>query len=135
MAGTVIAGKGGSVVIPGTPNAVIAKLTDWSISLQAADLDQTALGDDWEDSVPGIKSWTAKVNGYYVADQDTTGQMALQNALLNGTSPVMQFQLAQGRGYYEGTLNVTGIDVAESNKALATFAGTFKGRGPLNHLP
>lgn len=137
MAGTTIAGRSGSVVLPGTPLQAIAFLTDWSIRVDADNYDQSALGDFWRSFVAGggLRGWQGQLSGYYVADQDTNGQQVVQNAILNGTAITLQLQTGQGRGYYEGNVNITQMDVADNVRALITFAATFVGNGSLQHVP
>jgi len=137
MPGTTIAGRSGSVVIPGTPMAAIAFLTDWACRIDADNYDQSALGDFWRSFVAGggLRGWQGSISGFYVADQDTTGQALVQAAILNGTSMTLQLQTGQGRGFYEGTVNITQIDVNDNVRALITFAATFVGIGSLNHVP
>lgn len=135
MAVTTIAGKGGFVQIPGTPAATVAKITDWSLAIDADNYEDTSMGDDWRTFVPGVKGGQGRANGFCVTDQDTNGQQALQNALLNGTSLVIQLQLAAGRGYYEATMNITQMNIAESVKGLATFDCTYVANGSVQHNP
>lgn len=134
MAVTSIAGKGGSVVIPGTPMVVVAKITDWSAQITADNYEDTALGQDWQTFVPGVKGAQGRMSGFFVADQDA-GQLAVENSLINGTALVLQLQLAQGRGYFEGTFNVTQFNVAESVKGLATFDATYVANGSVQRMP
>jgi predicted secreted protein len=133
---TVFAGKDGSVVIPGTPNVAIAKLTDWSLAINADNLETTALGDQWKTFIQGIKDWQGKVSGFMVADEDQAGQQSVMNALLTGNGDlVLQLQLGQGRGYFEGTTKVTQFNVGNSVKNPQSMDASFVGNGVLNHLP
>lgn len=135
MANTTITGKSGAVTLPGTPTAVIAFLTDYSMQLDAENYEQTALGDQWRSYVAGLRGWQAKMTGYYVADQDIAGQAAVQTAYLNGTAIVVQFNLAQGRSSYEGTANVTQLAIAANVRQLVTFDASIVGNGSLQYLP
>lgn len=133
---TVFAGKDGSVVIPGTPNTAIAKLTDWSVALSADNLETTALGDQWKTFIQGIKDWQGKMSGFMVADEDQAGQQSVMNALLTGNGDlVLQLQLGQGRGYFEGQVKVTQFNVGNNVKNPQSMDSTFVGNGVLNHLP
>lgn len=130
-----ITGKSGAVTLPGTPAATVAFLTDYSLQLDAENYEQTALGDQWRSYVAGLKGWQGKVTGYYVVDQDTTGQGALQAAYLAGNSVVFQFNLGGGRSSYEGQANLTQIAIAGNVRQLVTFDATFVGNGSLQYLP
>lgn len=135
MANTVFAGKDGSVVIPGTPNLPIGKLTDWSISVSGDNLETTSLGDQWQTFIQGVKGWQGKISGYMIADEDTS-QGAVMNALLTGNGDlVLQLQLGQGRGYFEGLTKVTNMNVGVNVKNPESFDASFVGNGQLNHLP
>jgi predicted secreted protein len=133
---TVFAGKDGSVVIPGTPNTAIAKLTDWSVAINADNLETTALGDQWKTFIQGIKDWQGKLAGYMVADEDQAGQSLVMNALLTGNGDlVLQLQLGQGRGYFEGQVKATQFNVGNNVKNPQSMDATFVGNGQLNHNP
>ncbi len=137
MATTTIAGRGGSVVLPGTPLVAVAFLRTWSIQIDAQNLDTSALGDFWRVFVPGggFRGWQGSCTGFYVIDQDTNGQAAIQNAILNGTTLTMQYQTSQGRGYYEGVVNITQQTVVDDAEQMITAAWTFVGTGSLQHAP
>lgn len=134
MAQTVFAGKDGSVIIPGTPNVAVAKLTNWTLTLQADNLEVTSLGDQWKSFIRGVAEWNGKLSGYFIADEDAS-QGAVMSALLTGTSLVLQLQEGQGRGYFEGQVNVTQQNVGNDVKNAQTVDWTFVGNGVLNHLP
>lgn len=135
MANTTITGKSGGVTLPGTPTAIIAFLTDYSIQADAENYEQSALGDQWRSYVAGLKGWQGKLTGYYVVDTDTTGQSAIQAAFLNGTSLIVTFNLATGRSSYEGNINVTQLAIGGNVRQLVSFDVTFVGNGSLQYLP
>lgn len=135
MAGTPIAGKGGSVLLPGTPATAVSEITDWTLQIDAENYESSAMGQDWRTYVPGLRGYQGRFTGFYVVDQDTQGQLAIENALLTGTSLVIQLQLSQGRGYYEGTVNITQVSVGVNFRQLATFDATYVGTGSLQHNP
>ncbi len=135
MATTVFAGKDGSVVIPGTPNVAIAKLTDWSLAINADNLEITSLGDQWKSFIQGVKDYQGKIAGLMVADEDSS-QASWMNALLTGNGNlVVQLQLGQGRGYFEGQVNVTQFNVGNNVKNPQSMDSSFVGNGVLNHIP
>ena len=137
MASTTLAGRGGSVVLPGTPLVPVAYLRTWSLQIDAANLDTSALGDFWRNFVPGggFRTWQGSCTGFYVIDQDTNGQAVIQNAILTGITLTMQFQTAQGRGYYEGVTNITQQAIVDDAEQMITAAWTFVGTGSLQHAP
>jgi hypothetical protein len=135
MAGTTIVGKSGAITLPGTPTAVISFLTDYSLQLDAENYEQTALGDNWRSYVAGLKGFQGKMSGYYVTDQDVTGQGAIQAAFLAGNAVTVQYNLGQGRSSYEGNVNITQLAVGANVRQLVSWDATFVGNGSLQYLP
>ena len=95
---TALAGKGGSIYVPGTPNTPIASIQSWDLTIDAENYDATVLGDNWKQFVAGLRGWNGSVNGFYNVVSDTTGQFQLYNALLSGASIALQMQTAAGGG-------------------------------------
>jgi len=134
MSQQVLAGRQGSVVIPGTPNLVIAKLSGWKITIDAPDLDVSALGDEWASAIAGQKKWQGSLDGYYIGDEDAS-QAAIVNALLNSASLVLQLQIAAGRGFFEGSVHFTQMNLDVNTKNADIVGWTFVGDGALQHAP
>lgn len=130
-----LAGKNGSVYIPGTPNAPIGEITQWQLQLDRENYDQTALGDDFKRFVYGLAGWSGSLTGYYAIVSDTNGQQAVFNALLNATGFICQFVTAVGGGFFEGSTNVTQMTVGTPVNNLISIAFNFTGNGTLQHLP
>src|SRR6266849_5534007 len=64
----------------------VANLDSWELPLAADMYDITAFNTTgWKSFLPGLNGVDAKVTGNY-DNTDTNGQVALQNAFLNGTS-------------------------------------------------
>lgn len=132
---TALAGKGGSLYIPGTPNVPIASIQSWDLSIDAENYDATVLGDDWKEFVAGLRGWNGSATGFYNIVTDTTGQRQLYNALLNGTTLALQMQTAAGGGMFEGLTNITNCAIADPVNGLITIKFTFVGNGSLQHNP
>jgi hypothetical protein len=130
-----IAGKNGSVYIPGTPNAPIGEITQWQIQADRENYDQTALGDDWKRFVIGLAGWSGSLTGFYAIPSDSAGQLVVYNALINGIEFACQFVTAVGGGFFEGIIHVTQFTVGNPNNNLVSIAFTFTGNGTLQHLP
>jgi ABC-type nitrate/sulfonate/bicarbonate transport system substrate-binding protein len=135
MAEVALAGKGGSVYIPGTPTVPIAQVSDWTCQMDADNYDASVLGDSWRHFVPGLRGWQGRISGYYDFVQDTTGQFTLLTAYMNSNPVVVIMQTAPGGGQFEGTVNITQISVADSVRGLITAEFTYVGTGSLQHLP
>lgn len=128
MAATAIAGKGGSVKVVGTPDTVIGEIREWQLTVNRADYDKTALGDDWESKVIGLGSWSGQLTGFFAIASDT-GQTLLNNAILNGTA--LYVELKTSTNTYEGQVNPTQVQVGNPVDNLVSFQFSFDGNGQL----
>ncbi len=135
MAETALAGKGGTVYIPGTPLTPVANVHQWTLTVDAGNYDASVLGDSWRHFVPGLRGWNGQINGYYDVVLDTTGQYLLYNALLTSASVVINMQTAPGGGFFEGTVNITQFAVSDPVDGLITLDFTYVGTGSLQHQP
>jgi hypothetical protein len=131
MAETALAGKGGSVYIPGTPTVPVANVNQWTLSVDAGNYDASVLGDSWRHFIPGLRGWNGTINGYWDVVLDLTGQFVLHNALLTSASVVVNLQTAPGGGAYEGTVNITTFAMTDPVDGLITLDFTFVGTGSL----
>lgn len=130
-----LAGKGGTVYVPGTPVVPIANINQWTLSADAGNYDASVLGDSWRHFVIGLRGWNGTINGYYDLVLDSTGQVQLFNAYINGTSVVVVLQTAAGGGQFEGTVNITQLAVTDPVDGLISIDFTYVGNGSLQHLP
>ena len=135
MAETALAGKGGTVYIPGTPVTPIADIHQWTLTVDAGNYDASVLGDSWRHFVAGLRGWNGQINGYYDITLDTNGQFVLYNNMLNSQSVVVVFQTAPGGGAFEGTVNITQMAVSDPVDGLITLDFTYVGTGSLQHIP
>jgi len=133
MSETALAGKGGTVYIPGTPTVPIANVHQWTLSMDAGNYDASVLGDSWRHFVPGLRGWNGTINGYWDIILDTTGQQQLSDAFFNSQSVVIVLQLSPGGGQYEGTVNITNLSMTDPVDGLITLDFTFVGTGSLQH--
>lgn len=133
MAETALAGKGGSVYVPGTPTVPVANVNQWTLTVDAGNYDASVLGDSWRHFIPGLRGWNGTINGYWDVDLDTTGQQQLHNALLNSNQVVLVLQCSPARGQYEGTVNITQFAITDGVDALITLDFTYVGSGSLQH--
>lgn len=132
---TALAGKGGSVFVPGTPNVPIGEIHTWTIQIDADNYESTVLGDNWKEFVAGLRGYSGSVTGYYAIPTDSTGQQLLYNALLNGNALALQMQTATGGGYFEGYCNITQCSISDAVNALISIAFNYVGTGSLQHVP
>ena len=120
-----IAGKDGSAKIGAN---TIAEVTSWSMDLSTDMLDSTSLGDDWREYITGLNGATANVEVKWDLPNDTNGQTALQNAMLNGT-PVTLNLYVNGSNYYSGSAYISNLNVETpvEDKVSATFDAQYSG--------
>jgi hypothetical protein len=133
MPETALAGKGGSVYVPGTPTVPIANIHQWTMTVDAGNYDASVLGDSWRHFIPGLRGWNGTINGYWDVDLDPSGQQQLHNALLNSLSVVCVFQGSPARLQYEGTVNITQFAITDPVDGLITLDFTYVGTGSLQH--
>lgn len=126
-----LAGVGGTVFLPGTPNTPVANIAQWDLTVTAQNLDASVLGTYWSIFVLGIRGWNGKLTGQYAVPSDATGQYPLAHSLLNSTSIVVNLQTNPGSGAYEGTCNVTQFDISVPFNGIVSIAFTFVGNGSL----
>lgn len=131
MAETALAGKGGTVYIPGTPTQPVANINNWTLSIDAGNYDASVLGDSWRHFVPGLRGWNGAINGYWDVGLDTTGQKVFQDNMLTSTSVVIVMQVVAGGGQYEGTVNITNMAISDPVDGLITLDFTYVGTGSL----
>lgn len=118
-----LAGYGGSVKVGAN---TVAQLGEWSADIDAEMLETTAFAATWKTYIAGLKSGTGKFSGRWDMT-DTTGQLALQNALLGGTTVSLVF------GTGTNTYTATAFVKAQTNKAAVnglveiSFSATFTG--------
>lgn len=126
-----LVGKGGNVKVGA---AVVAELSDWSLDIDADTLDDTSFGSDWKTYLQGLKSWTGSLKGRWDIATDTTGQAALQAAILGGTSVTLALDVDATTPHgYTGTAFVKKMAFGSNVKDLITFQCDFDGSGALTY--
>lgn len=107
-----IAGFGGKLMLGASGGTnTVASVKDWEIPLAADMYDVSALGSQWKAYIPGLTGAMAKCSVFY-DPTDTNGQVALQNALLNGTTVTANFYV-NATHYYSATAYVKQIDIKD----------------------
>lgn len=122
-----LAGNAGSFRL--TAN-IVAEMDNWSLDV-SVNLEETqAFGDTWKERTPTIKEWSGSASGR-LDITDTNGHIALQTALLAGSSVTARFYV-NGTNYYSGTAFVQGSFSAPEN-GLVTANYTITGSGALTY--
>ena len=124
-------GKDGDVVSSGD---TLAYITNWELNIAADALETTAYG-VWDRAyVPGLRSATATVSGFF-ADDDT-GQ---RNLYFNGMSTRTPAQVAVKLKYsatlgFEGNAVVTGLTMGVPVDGIQTFSANLQFNGGVSTL-
>lgn len=114
-------------------NNTVADINSMDFSIDVDLLDTTAYGDGcWKKQIPGLKSWTGKASGKWNM-LDTTGQKALQDAILGGLQVTTSFMITDTIGY-TGDCYVKSIAPKSAVDATVDVDFSLEGTGPLNLL-
>jgi hypothetical protein len=127
--GSAVAGYGGVVKIS---TNTVANVKQWELPLAADLYDVSVFGNQWKQYIPGLLGSDAKIDVFFDLT-DSTGQVAIQNALLNGTSVSLSLLTSNAGSAavhtYSGTAYVKGIDIKDPVNAPeeASLTLTFTG--------
>lgn len=125
-----IAGYGGTAKVG---SSAIAQVKQWELPLNADLYDTSVLGNQWKQYIPGLLGAEAKVD-VFLDLTDSTGQVALQTALLNSTSITLNLLTSNAGGAtvhtYTGTAYIKSIDVKDPVNAPeeASLTITYTGQ-------
>lgn len=125
------AGTSGSVVYAtsnGTAGTLIGEIKNWTITVEAAELDTSAFGQSWRGKDAGIKQWSGSFEGN--KDHGDAQQDALWDNLLAGTKAEVTFFTGGTTGYY-GTVVMLGEEPTQSFDNFAEDTWNFTGDGAL----
>lgn len=125
-----IAGYGGTAKVG---SSAIAQVKQWELPLNADLYDTSVLGNQWKQYIPGLLGAEAKID-VFLDLTDTTGQVALQTALLNSTSITLNLLTSNAASAvvhtYTGTAYIKSIDIKDPVNApeeaslTVTYSGT-----------
>lgn len=109
-----------------------AELGNWKLDLGADTPETTAFSSTgWKTFVPGLKEWNGSAEGNFDMT-DTNGQLAMQNALLNGTSLALKLYV-DATHYYSGTAYVKKVSPEAAVDDVVKIAFDFQGSGALTY--
>lgn len=110
----------------------IMRADHWDISLDVDMLDVTAFSTDgvqWRSFLPGLSQWSGTVSGFADVVGDSSGQKAIQTAILTPATGTIKLMLSETGGealngavYWRNMSNT--VDVADSEKIVFSFQGT-----------
>lgn len=123
-----ITGKGGSLKIGAV---TVSQMSSWKLDIDIELKDATNFASNgWKEQIAGLKGWSGSSDGTWNVITDTTGQKALQDALLNGTTVAIEFNI-NGTNKYSGSAFVKKISVDEPVDDVVKFSVDLEGTGAL----
>lgn len=122
-----MAGNAGSIKL--STNA-IAEMDNWNLDVSPGLEETQAFGDTWKERALTIKEWSGNASGR-LDITDTNGHVAIQTALLAGTTVAVRFYV-DGTHYYSGSAFVQASFTAPEN-GLITASYSFTGTGALSY--
>jgi hypothetical protein len=127
--GNAVAGYGGNVKIGAN---TVANVKQWELPLAADLYDTSTLGNQWKTYTAGLLGSDAKID-VFLDLTDTNGQVAIQTAMLGGTTVSLTLTTSNSGGAtahtYVGNAYVKGIDIKDPVNAPeeASLTLTFTG--------
>jgi predicted secreted protein len=125
-----IAGKGGNVKIGA---AAIGEVNQWKLDIVNTEIDTTNFGSaGWKTYIAGLNEWSGSFDGNWIVETDTTGQVVIQNAILNGTIATLEFDV-DGTHHYSGSALIKKFSVDANVKDQIKLVVDFQGTGALTY--
>ena len=118
-----IAGYGGSVKLGAN---TVARVKQWSLTINNELLEISSLGNQWKEFLPGLLGAEASLD-VAVDPSDTNGQNALRSANLGSTSVTLNLYI-NSTNYYSGTAFVNSyepsaaVDAAVEGSLSCTYS-------------
>lgn len=111
-------------------DVVVADLEGFSLEVSREIHDYIVLRTDFKRKQYGVGDWKGSADARWNM-LDTTGQKAMQQALMGGTTLEADFEIDNPAvGTYSGTILVAGIKIENSGDGLASVSFDFEGDGP-----
>ena len=124
-------GTSGSVVwatANGTAGTIIGEIKNWTMNVEAEELDTSSFGQSWRGWDAGVKQWSGSFEGN--KDQNDAQQLAAWTSLLAGTKGEVTFFLDDD-DYYYGTVIILSEEINQSFDSMGETSYNFRGDGTL----
>lgn len=122
-------GTAGSVTV-GTVR--IGGISEWSLDISAATVEDTEFGQTWDTYVPSTRTYTGSFSGN--EQPASTGQTNVQDALLGGSAVALRLYENATKYWNIGTAYITGMSPSISAKGKAEISFNFQGSGPVTYV-
>jgi len=106
----------------------VANVTSWSLTVEADNLDSSAMGTEWRTFITGIKQWSGTIDAHW--DLTDTAQKALFDALTGSTLVSLKLYIDSTRNF-SGTAAITSADTTSPFDGIETITFNFQGNGAL----
>lgn len=130
-----LTGRNAKVLLGST---TIAEMGTWGINFTTDQIDTTSFGSGWKKADRGMIGWEGTASGY-LDKTDTSGQVTIENAVLNGTKlTTIKFYIDASTYWAPSTSSadagcyVTGYNIGQDKAGVATVEFTFAGCGILS---
>lgn len=125
-----ITGKSGSFKVGAVK---VASLKNWKFDIDVDMKDISNFSSNgWKEFIAALKGFTGSVEGDWAITTDTTGQKALQDALLGGTTVSAVFDV-DGTHNYAGSVFVKKVSANEPVDDTVKFSCDLQGTGALTY--
>lgn len=125
---TALSGIGGNFKVS---TNTVAEIDKWSLDISAELLETQSFGDTWKEKIAGLKEWSGSGEGRWDMT-DTTGQKALQDALLGGTTVAVRLYV-DADTYYSGNAFIKQISPSAELAGTVDVQFQFEGTGALTY--
>jgi len=127
-----IHGKAGSVYLGANK---VAEVVGWDLNLEAPAAETTNLDDaGWKSFIAGVKAWSGSLAANWKMT-DTNGQLAIQAAILGGTTLNIEFRLDTVPHKYAGIVLPVTESIKLSVDAKVDVSFDFTGTADLQYTP
>lgn len=121
--------KGNLAAFKVSTNAVL-ECSSWSLDIGQEFVDTTSFGDTAKEQTPTFMTWSGKAEGKWDIT-DTTGQLALQTAVLGGTTVDARFYVSSAL-YYQGTAYVA-ASISAAVDGIVSISWDITAAGALSY--
>lgn len=99
-----------------------------TLTIDGADIDATDKDSEWEDNLPGHRSWKLSGDGLY--GETVAGLEEIEDRLMAGEQMQVRLMLPSGAKRV-GMATVTSFEISPPHDGVATASYEFKGAGAL----
>ena len=108
--------------------AQVANVTNWSLTVEADNLDSSAMGTEWRTFITGIKQWSGTIDAHW--DLTNDAQKALFDALTGSTLVSLKLYIDSTKNF-SGDAMITSADTTVPFDGIETITFNYQGNGEL----